>query len=145
MGMFDRYLDCPLFGRLAAQGQGSTWEGTIDLSHLGAGFDLRVHGRREGPMPEQVAAFERLVANGGHIREQATPALVAYLLECDVVPEEVALCAANLWSHLQPCWIEVHGGAETGACTINYEIPWGSACVGIDVIDGRLDDVHSEG
>lgn len=145
MGMFDRHLDCPPFGRLVAQGQGSVWEGTIDLPHLGAAFELRVHGRREGPMPEQAAAFERLLANAAHIRAQATPALVAYLLECEVVPEEVALCEADLWLHLQPCWIEVHGGADANACTINYGIPWDSACVGIDVVDGRLDDVHSEG
>jgi hypothetical protein len=143
--MFDRHLDCPPFGRLTAQGQCSTWEGTIDLPHLGAGFALRVHGRCEGPMPEQVSAFARVLAEGERIRAQATPALVAYLLECDVVPVEVALCEANLWPQLQPCWIEVHGGADANACSINYGIPWDAQCVSLRLVDGRLDDVCAEG
>ena len=145
MGMFDRHLDCPPFGRLVTQGQSSVWEGTIDLPHLGAGFDLRVHGRREGPMPEQAAAFARVLADGERIRAQATPALVAYLLECDVVPDHVALSEANLWAYLQPCWIEVHGGADADACSINYEIPWDDHCVSIRLVDGRVVEVCAEG
>lgn len=145
MGMFDRHLDCPPFGRLAAQGQGSVWEGAIDLPHLGAGFDLRVHGRREGPTPAQAAAFARVLAEGERIRAQATPALVAYLLECGVVPDEVGLCDANLWPHLKPCWIEVHGGADANACSIHYEIAWDRLCVSLRLVDGQLDEVCSEG
>lgn len=145
MGMFDRHLDCPPFGRLTAQGQSSVWEGAIDLPHLGTGFDLRVHGRHEGPTPEQVAAFARVLADGERIRMQATPALVAHLRECGIVPDEVALCEANLWSHLDPCWIEVHGGADAGACSINYEIPWDERCVSLRLIDGRLYEVCAEG
>lgn len=145
MGIFDRHLDCPPFGRLTAQGQSSVWEGTIDLPHLGVGFALRVHGRREGPMPEQVAAFARVLADGERIRAQATPALVAYLRECEVVPDEIALCDANLWSHLDPCWIEVHGGDDANACSIHYEIPWDEQCASLRLIDGRLDEVCAEG
>ncbi|MBX3701075.1 MAG: hypothetical protein KF903_08780 [Dokdonella sp.] len=145
MGIFDRHLDCPPFGRLTAQGQSSVWEGTIDLPHLGVGFALRVHGRREGPMPEQVAAFARVLADGERIRAQATPALVAYLRECEVVPDEIALCDANLWSHLDPCWIEVHGGDDANACSIHYEIPWDEQCASLRLIDGRLDEICAEG
>ncbi|WP_306581925.1 hypothetical protein [Dokdonella sp.] len=144
MGIFDRHLDCPPFGRLTAQGQSSVWEGMIDLPHLGVGFALRVHGRREGPMPEQVAAFARVLADGERIRAQATPALVAYLRECEVVPDEIALCDANLWSHLDPCWIEVHGGDDANACSIHYEIPWDEQCASLRLIDGRLDEICAE-
>lgn len=145
MGIFDRHLDCPPFGRLTAQGQSSVWEGTIDLPHLGVGFALRVHGRREEPMPEQVAAFARVLADGERIRAQATPALVAYLRECEVVPDEIALCDANLWSHLDPCWIEVHGGDDANACSIHYENPWDEQCASLRLIDGRLDEICAEG
>jgi hypothetical protein len=145
MGMFDRHLDAPPFGRLTTQGRCSTWEGMIDLPHLGVGFELRVHGRREGPTPEQAAAFARVVADGERLRAQATPALVAFLRECDVAPAEAALCEANLWSHLQPCWIEVHGGDDAGACTIHYQTPWDEQCVSIHLIDGRFDEIGAEG
>lgn len=145
MGMFDRHLDCPPFGRLTTQGQGGTWEGTIDLPHLGEGFALRVHGRREGPTPEQAAGFARVLADAAHIRAQVAPALVAYLLDCEVVPEEAALSVSNLWSQLRPSWIEVHGGADANSCSIHYEIPWDELCVSLRLVDGRLDEVCSEG
>jgi len=145
MGMFDRTLVCPPFGRLTAQGQSSIWEGTIKLEHLGADFELRVHGQRAGPLPEQAVAFKHLLANVERLRSQAASALVSYLLRSGVVPRGVELSDTNLWRYLQPCWIEVHDGADARACTITFATPWDSVGVSIDVVDGELDDVHSEG
>jgi hypothetical protein len=149
MGMFTRTLAAPPFGTLRTEGQSKVWEGEIDLPPLGRGFSLRIHGTAGGPSAAQAAAFPRVLQNARKIREQATPALVEFLLECEVVPEEVSLTAANLWDFLQPCFLEVHAddylGEQQSACAIGYAIPWEQdQLVHIDVINGEFDDIHSE-
>lgn len=149
MGMFTRTQQAPPFGRLSAEGQSKVWEGEIGMAHLGDGFALRLHGAREGPTRAQAEAFARLLANALQVRNEATPALVAYLHACEVVPHGVLLNEDTLWGFLTPCFIEVHPdhglGAEQSACSVGYEIPWEpSQLVHIDTVNGRFDDVHSE-
>jgi len=149
MGMFTRTLAAPPFGTLRAEGQSKVWEGEIDLPPLGQGFTLRIHGVSTGPSPAQTAAFARVLENAGQIREQATPALIGFLLECEVVPDDVSLTADTLWKFLEPCFLEVHAddylGEPQSACAIGYAIPWEQdQLVHIDVINGEFDDIHSE-
>ncbi len=147
--MFTRSLQAPPFGALSAEGQSKVWEGEIGIAHLGEGFALRVHGAREGPTAAQAEAFARLLANARQIRDKAGPALVAFLLACEVVPPGVALNEVTLWDFLTPCFIEVHPdhglGATQSACSVGYEIPWEpSQLVHINTTNGDFTEVHSE-
>lgn len=149
MGLFTRRLQTVVFGALCAEGQSKVWEGEIGIPHLGDGFALRVHGTRDGPTPTQTEAFARLAANARQVRDEATPALVAFLLECGVVPPGVRLDASTLWGFLTPCFIEVHPdpglGAAESTCSVGYEIPWEpSQLVHINATHGVFTDVHSE-
>ncbi|WP_428000177.1 hypothetical protein [Acidovorax sp.] len=149
MGLFTRNLQAAPFGALSAEGQSKVWEGTVGIAHLGDGFALRVHGAKQGPTAAQAQAFSRLLANARQIRDDATPALVAFLLECEVVPSGVALNEGTLWGFLTPCFIEVHPdhgpGATQSACSVGYEIPWEpSQLVHINTANGAFTDLHSE-
>ncbi|MBB6563037.1 hypothetical protein HNP48_005754 [Acidovorax soli] len=145
MGLFTRRLQAAPFGVLATEGQSKVWEGEIGIPHLGEGFALRVHGARQGPTAAQAEAFARLLANARQVRQEATPALLAFLTECGVVPPGVALNAATLWDHLTPCFIEVHPEDGEGTCSLGYEIPWeASQLVHIDTAHGAFTGVHAE-
>lgn len=145
MGLFTCRLQAAPFGTLSTEGQSKVWEGEIGIDHLGDGFALRVHGSRAGPTPAQAEAFAHLLANAPQVRQEATPALVAFLLECGVVPPGVALNDGTLWSFLTPCFIEVHSEEGEGACSLGYEIPWAaSQLVHIDTTHGAFAGVHAE-
>ena len=149
MGMFTRSIEAPPFGQLTTEGQSKVWEGEIDLPHLGEGFSLRIHGLKTGPTPAQITAFTHALQTTQTIKDQATPALIEFLDECDVVPSDVILTATTLWDFLEPCFLEVHPDdyldVEQSACSIGYEIAWEqSQLIHIDLINGKFDEIHAE-
>lgn len=148
MPMFPKSVPWPPAGALQGEGRSKVWEGRIAIAPFGE-FALRVHGTAEGPTEAQTRAMQQLLAGAAALRETAAPEMVRVIDEGEILPEDVALEAASLWSHLKPSFVEVappdYDPAGAIAISLGFEMPWWDAhLLHIRTLDGGFDEVYPE-
>jgi hypothetical protein len=106
--MFKYEISCAPFGKLSKQGEHTkNWTGLLSLPAFSGEFNVIIHGAKDGPLPLQVKAIERLLADDLPIKKRASAPMFDMHVKAGFAVNYIDDNAERIWELLKPEMVEV--------------------------------------